>query len=137
MPTSSEPIVLPWRTARAPPCVASSSMSSGCGRMPGIGVVARDAFGQQRDPHHLEHVVGVVVGAVGDRAARRAQGGNRRDDAAVRRHRRLVRDDGAGAAQQRDVGVVDVAAVRREQPRTEEAAPCRETPADERRDAAP
>ena len=55
----------------------------------------------------------------------------------VRGHRRLVRNDGAGAAEQRDIGIVDVAAVRREQPRAEEAVPCRETPADERRGAAP
>ena len=53
-----------------PPCVASSSMSSGCGRTPGIASLRGDAFRQQRDPHDLEQVVGVVVGAVGDRAAR-------------------------------------------------------------------
>ena len=57
--------------------------------------------------------------AIGQPAARSA--GDRRDDAAVRRHRRLVRNDGAGSAEQRDIGLVHVAAVRREQPRAEEA----------------
>ena len=92
----------------------------------GVRVVARDPFRQQRDPHDLEQIVGVVVGAVRDRTARRSQRGNRRDDAAIGGHRRLMGDDGAGAREQRDVGRVDVAAVRREQPCTEEAVPVEE-----------
>ena len=86
----------------------------------GDRIIAPDSFGQEGDPHDLEHVVGVVVGAVGDGAARRAQGGDGRNDPAVRCHGRLMRNDGAGAAKQRDFGIVDVPAVRREQARTEE-----------------
>ena len=41
------------------------------------------------------------------------------------------------AAQQRDVGLVHIAAVRREQPRAEETGACRGMPADERRGVAP
>ncbi len=90
---------------------------------PGEGVVAADAFGDQRDAHHLEHVVGVVVGAVRNRAAGGSQRRDGRNDASISRHRRLMRDDRPRFPQQRDVGLVDVAAVRRKQPRAEEAVP--------------
>ena len=87
----------------------------------GERIVAANAFGQQRDPHHLEQVVGVVVGAVGDGAAGRAQRRDRRNHAAVGGHAGLVRHDRARLGEQRDVALVHVAAVSRKQARTEEA----------------
>ena len=79
-----------------------------------------DSFGHQGDSHHLEHVVRVVVGAEGDGAARRSQSGDGRADPSVRRHRGLVRNRGAGSAEQGDLGLVDIPGVCREQPGTKE-----------------
>ena len=122
LPTSSEPTVFSWphRLGAAQRGVLEHVL--GLRVHAGNRVVAaQDALDQHRRPHHLEHVGGVVVGAVGDGAAGGAQLGNRRRHPAIGGHAGLVRDDGARLAEQRDVGVVDVAAVRREQPRAEEA----------------
>ena len=59
--------------------------------------------------------------AIGQPAARSA--GDGRDDAAIRGHVRLVRNDRPRLSEQRDIGIVDISAVRGEQPRAEEAVP--------------
>jgi hypothetical protein len=70
--------------------------------------------------------------SVGDGAAGGAKRRNRRNHAAVRRHAGLVRHDGARLGEQRDIAVVHVAAMRREEARPEKAVPiekCRRTDA--------
>ena len=75
LPTSSEPTVFCWLTARAPPSGCVLEHVFRLRPHARERVVAANALGQQRDAHHFEQVVGVVVGAVRDRAAGCAQAG--------------------------------------------------------------
>src|ERR1039458_4650934 len=52
--------------------------------------------------------------------ARLPQSWDGRDNSPVHRHGSPVRNDGAGVARQRDLGIIDVSAVRREEPGTGE-----------------
>lgn len=71
-------------------------------------IIAPDVFRQQGHLRNRKHVVVVVVGAKSDCAARLSQGGDGRAYPSVRCHGSLVRNDGAGVAKQRNLGIVDV-----------------------------